>query len=109
MKRGPGTSHSAVERVRGRIRSEGVEAACEALIAVCRDPKSPAPAKATAGVALLRAAGIFENTKDASEKEPHEMTAAEMQAEIRKGEAFLRGLRNSTEGEDSEGDEDLFG
>jgi hypothetical protein len=65
-------------RVRRRIQIEGASVAVEALLAVCKDPKSPAPAKATAGVALLRAAGLADKTTDPGEKELHEMTGEEL-------------------------------
>lgn len=65
------------------LQTNGVRAAYSALLDVCRDPKAPAPAKATAGVALLRAAGVFAAGDDAkSKKEPHEMTAEELAADI---------------------------
>jgi hypothetical protein len=68
----------AMERARHRLQAEGVEAAIDALISVCRDPKSPAPAKATSGAALLRAGGFFDKDATAPQKEPHEMTFAEL-------------------------------
>lgn len=71
-------------RVRRRIQIEGASVAVEALLAVCKDPKSPAPAKATAGVALLRAAGLADKTTDPSEKELHEMTGQELAQAIQR-------------------------
>jgi len=106
MKRVSETPQSRVERVRGRIRAEGAEAAYNALVAVCRDPKAPAPAKATAGVALLRAAGLFENVQDATEKEPYEMSLAELQEYKRQLQAQFDELTRGAEGP---GDDDLFG
>ena len=38
----------ALEQVRDKILTEGIEAAANALIAVCRDDKAPAPARSRA-------------------------------------------------------------
>lgn len=69
-----------MEIARHRVQTDGVEAAVDALISVCRDPNAPAPAKSTAGTSLLRAAGFFDRDSSQQEKEPHEMTAAELRA-----------------------------
>lgn len=70
-----------VDRVLHDMRTVGVRAAYEALLAVCRDPKAPAPAKATAGMGIARIAGLLERSKAAAEKQPHEMTLDEIVAE----------------------------
>ncbi|WP_337267885.1 hypothetical protein [Oryzifoliimicrobium ureilyticus] len=68
-----------------RIRTEGILAAYEAALDVCRDKKAPAPARATASGVLFRVAGLFNPAKDeAARKEAHEMTAAEISAEIKR-------------------------
>ncbi|MBX9847490.1 MAG: hypothetical protein K2Z80_37510 [Xanthobacteraceae bacterium] len=67
-----------------KIRTEGVELAYETAVSICRDPKAPAPAKATALTALFRVAGYFEKTDADDDKEPHEMSAAELDAKIRR-------------------------
>ncbi len=67
-----------------KIRTEGVELAYETAVGICRDPKAPAPAKATALTALFRVAGYFEKTDGDDDKEPHEMSAAELDAKIRR-------------------------
>jgi hypothetical protein len=67
-----------------RIRTEGVELAYETAVSICRDPKAPAPAKATALTALFRVAGLFEKTDSDDDKEPHEMTAEELDVAIRR-------------------------
>lgn len=68
-----------------RIRTEGIFAAYEASLAICRDKNAPAPARATASGTLFRVAGFFnkENT-DAGDKQPHEMTPEELNREIQK-------------------------
>lgn len=68
-----------------RIQTEGVLAAYEAALSICRDEKAPHPAKATASSTLFRVAGYFEQ-KDARgpEKQPHEMSADELAQEIRR-------------------------
>lgn len=69
---------ASLERAKARLQTEGVEAAVDALIAVCRDKNSPANAKSTAGSALLRANGLFEKGTAAPEKELHEMSLDEL-------------------------------
>lgn len=70
--------HEALERAKGRLQTEGVEAAVNALIEVCQNKDAPANAKSTAGSALLRANGLFEKGTTAQEKEPHEMSMDEL-------------------------------
>lgn len=65
-----------------RIESEGANAAVTALLRVCNDPNASSQALATAGSALLRAAGLFEKIENPREKEPHEMDAFELQEAI---------------------------
>jgi DNA replicative helicase MCM subunit Mcm2 (Cdc46/Mcm family) len=86
----PETPSEARERLRHKINTEGAEVAYNALVSVCRDEKAPAPAKATAGVAILRAAGMFERTDEADEREPHEWSAEQLQKAARKTERRLR-------------------
>lgn len=67
-----------------RIHTEGVLAAYEAALSVCRDPKAPAPARATASATLFRVAGYFDRKGDGDrDKEPHEMTAEELAKAVR--------------------------
>lgn len=88
---------SAIEAQRRRIALTGVEAAVSALIGVCEDPKAPAPAKATAGTSLLRAAGLFDRVQDAhQDKEPSEMTPAELSRAI----ADIQSQRGTVDGDD---------
>lgn len=68
----------AMERARHMLQTEGVVAAVEALVSVCRDPKAPAPAKSTAGTSLLRASGFFDRAANEPDKELHEMTFEEL-------------------------------
>lgn len=73
----------ALTRARDRIALEGAEAAVAALIEVCRDPKAAAPARATAGTALLRAGGLFDRRDDDAADVPiEEMTAEQLAAAI---------------------------
>lgn len=78
------TPEESREWFRKEIATNGLRVAYAALFAVCMDPKAPAPAKATAGVALLRAAGVFANVDEGADKSLHEMTAEELDAEIRR-------------------------
>lgn len=75
--------------LRDRITSEGIEAAYEALVAVCSDKQAPAQARATASTTLFRAAGLLERYEEPAEKEMHEMSAAELNELVRKGEAVI--------------------
>ena len=75
-----------------KIRTEGVELAYETAVGICRDPKAPAPAKATALTALFRVAGYFEKRDTDEEKEPHEMDAEELSASIRRLREKVRKL-----------------
>lgn len=74
----------ALAEARRRIQTDGVTAAVTALIDVCRDAKAPAPAKASAGAALLRAAGLLNPGEESGvfEKSPSEMSSEELQAAI---------------------------
>jgi len=65
-----------------RIHTEGVEAAYEAALDVCQNKDAPAPARATASATLFRVAGYFERKESGVDKQPHEMTADEIQEEI---------------------------
>jgi hypothetical protein len=66
------------------VRTDGLRIAYEALTGVCKDPKAPAPAKATAGVALLRAAGVFDAPEDDSDVSPAEMAPEQLNRAIAK-------------------------
>lgn len=84
-----------------RIQTEGVRAAYEASLAVARDPKAPAPARATASATLFRVAGYFA-VKERDEKEPHEMTAEELSAAIAELTARNRHAVGDDDGDTSE-------
>ena len=98
-----------------RIQTEGLPAAFDALMAVCKDPKAPAPAKATAGTTIFRAGGVFD--KDAhkgSNKPVEDMTAEEIAtrlAELRAQQAeFLERADDADEdGDDEDELKDVFG
>lgn len=82
-----------------RIHTEGVQAAYEAALSVCRDPKAPAPARATASATLFRVAGYFDRKGDGDrDKEPHEMTAEELAKAIRGAQRQLQTASSSDEG-----------
>ncbi|TCM54945.1 hypothetical protein C8J36_104137 [Rhizobium sp. PP-F2F-G48] len=83
-----------------RVRTEGVVAAYEASLAICRDPKAPAPARATASATIFRVAGLFDRKDGDKLVEPHEMTADQLNAEIKR-----LGERQSRPADDS----DIFG
>ncbi|WP_332716093.1 hypothetical protein [Pelagibacterium mangrovi] len=74
------------------VKTEGVFAAYEASLAICRDKQAPAPARATASATLFRVAGYFNRENNgAPDKEPHEMTADELAQAIARLEKEARG------------------
>jgi hypothetical protein len=66
------------------LRTVGARAAYQALLEVCQDTKAPAPARATSGTALLRAAGYFNRENDRDEKPIHELSMDEIERRIQK-------------------------
>jgi hypothetical protein len=81
--------------LRKLLRGKGAKEAVKALLGVCRDPRAPAPAKATAGAAVLRAAGLFERVDVPDEDaepvtiESCERTIATLEALIAKADKKL--------------------
>ncbi len=74
------------------LRGKGLRVAVGAAIDVAADPKAPAPARATAAGLLLRAAGMFDRSRDDGlTKEPHEMTPEELQRAILEARRRSRG------------------
>jgi hypothetical protein len=70
-----------------RIKTEGAEAAYAAALAVCRDPKAPAAARAQASSTIMRAAGLFEKKEDTLTIPESEMTMEQLSQEIARLEA----------------------
>lgn len=102
----------AMERAKHLLQTQGVIAAVEALVAVCRDPKAPAPAKSTAGTSILRAGGFFDQKNSEPEKDLSQMSMQELRdftnrLEIEK-QAVLRAVEaGALEQEDEK--PDVFG
>ncbi len=87
------------EWFRQEISTRGLRTAYVALTKVCKDPKAPAPAKATAGVALLRAAGVFARVDDDDgPKDPSAMTAKELEQEVARLTRKRRSLKSGSDG-----------
>jgi hypothetical protein len=84
----------AKEWFRREVRTRGLRVALNALIDVAADSKAPAPARATAGTSLMRAAGAFSKAEEeALEAKPlGQMSQAEMERELAK--LRTRRLRN---------------
>jgi hypothetical protein len=80
--RSPQNQRARKSALKSRIDTEGAEAAFDALLRVCRDPKASAQALASAGGAIFRAAGLFEKDEGGGTKEPHEMSPQEIQERI---------------------------
>jgi hypothetical protein len=74
-----------------KMRTEGAVIAYRTAVKICRDPKATAAAKASAVNSLFRAGGFFAN-QDVGDraKDPSEMTADELKAELRKAETSLK-------------------
>lgn len=87
-----------------RIQTEGAEAAYEAALAVCKDGKAPAPARATCATTIFRAGGFFNSKEGDAPKEPHQMTAAELEARV--SELRLGAAQSS---DDEDDPSDVFG
>lgn len=78
--------------LRQRARTEGALVAYETAIALCKDPETPAQARSAALNAILRMGGYFENVDDdGSGKQPHEMSADELQAAILRYQRIEKG------------------
>lgn len=77
--------------LRREIRRDGARTAFDTLLAVCRNPKAPAPARATAATSIFRASGLFEKSDGVDEGKPlSEMTPAELSAAVRRAERQLK-------------------
>jgi hypothetical protein len=73
-----------------KMRTEGALVAYRTAVKICRDPKATAAAKASAVNSLFRAGGFFANQDIRDrEKDPAEMTHAEIEAALRKAKASL--------------------
>lgn len=77
-----------------RARTEGIAAAYEAALAICRDPKAPQQARSNAARTLLQIGGLFDKAEHTGRKQIHEMTAEELAAE---GERLRRERRQIQE------------
>lgn len=74
-----------------KMRTEGALIAYRTAVKICRDPKATAAAKASAVNSLFRAGGFFANQDPGDrEKEPSEMSPAEVKAALRKAETSLK-------------------
>jgi hypothetical protein len=73
------------------IRRIGARAAYEALLEVATNRKAPAPSRATAGVAILRAAGFFERDDAADDTAPAQ-SIAELEEQIRRWQGVAAAL-----------------
>jgi len=107
MKTAEELEYDAFDRVMHRIRSEGIEAAYDALVGVCRDEKSAAPARSSAGTAIFRAAGLFDANRDGGTKAPSEMSPQELARTLDKLKRDLadREAQKAIEGADDETDD----
>lgn len=77
--------------LRRLLRGKGAKKAIRALLGVCGDPRAPAPAKATAGSALLRAGGFFEKF-DAADEEAEPTSVEDLERTIERLKAHAATL-----------------
>ena len=97
MDRKTETPAEVKRRLTRRLQMTSAELAVIALEEVAADKNAPAPARATAGTALLRAAGYFERRGDAdSDKQPHEMSAEELQEAITNMQVAAAGFEDDS-------------
>lgn len=75
-------AEGSAERVRRDIEDRGAWIAYEALLGIAQDSSAPAPARATAGVAVLRAGGILDAKKEPRADQAAEMTGDELRAAL---------------------------
>ncbi|WP_114944801.1 hypothetical protein [Microvirga calopogonii] len=95
------TPSEAAAEARRKARLAAGEAV-EALRQVFLNPDAPAPARATAATTVVRIAGLFEKDENGDRKQPHEMSAEELQTAIDR-------LKREASGDiDEEGENGLF-
>ncbi|MDW5315508.1 hypothetical protein [Rhizobium sp. PL01] len=86
--------HDQLARARlvRRMRSEGGTVAYETCLAACRDEKAPWNARTQAARSILDAGGFFKTTAhdELEEKNPAEMTAAELDQAVARAKASLQ-------------------
>lgn len=75
------------------LRGRGLRAATRAAIEVCEDPKAPAPAKATCAGWIFRVNGMLDPKDDEDTKQPHEMSAAELERAVRRAKEQAEALQ----------------
>lgn len=83
--------------LRRRVKTEGALAAYEAALSVCKDPKAPAQAKATAAATLFRVGGYFEKRDDPDDKDVADMSRVELDAHLVKLQRQLGDLEGTAE------------
>ena len=89
----PDASPAIVEAdLAARVRTEGLTAAYEAALEVCRDKKAAPAARATAAGWIFRVAGFEAKKNDGAGRQLHEMTAEELAAEHQKAQDELERL-----------------
>ena len=96
MAKKPETPEEALRRNVRRLKTEGLDAATEAAIALMRDPAAPSQAKSAVINATFRAAGLFgKGVEDDDNTPPHAMTGEQLERAIAR---FQRDL--AAEGDD---------
>lgn len=96
----------AMEQAKHILQTEGMLVAVEALLAVCRDPKAPAPAKATAGTSILRACGFFDQKNNEPDKDLSQMSWEELSEYRNRLENEKQALLDGSDAGDQDQDQD---
>ena len=100
------TAEEARDWLMHELKTKGVRKAYAAAIEVLEDSKAPAPARATMATAIFRVGGFFNTAKDDdADKEPHQMSGAELARAIARLKKKKR--RSSDDGEG--GNDGVFG
>lgn len=107
------SEEAVLESTKHLLRTTGLQAAAEALISVCQDKTAPAPAKATAAVAIARINGLMVDSASAAPKKSHaELSPEELTSALvdLKRQLAERGgeVSDSDDGDDSGEDAGVF-
>lgn len=103
------TDDDDMEDFERRVRTEGPRIAYKTAVAICSNPKAPAPAQATALTALFRVSGWFDKKAEPDVNALDGMTAAELATLRRKMERELKKARANASDETDSDEGGVFG
>ncbi|GJD46806.1 hypothetical protein AFCDBAGC_4690 [Methylobacterium cerastii] len=94
-----------VKRVRARARTEGLEAAYDTALAVCRDEKARAAERLDGANLICRIGGVFEGAADDEAEAPlSSMSRAELARRAEQARALLAALDAPVADDEAPGD-----